>query len=114
MTAQLIFGWFFYRCTSNELKPTAENGISKNSLSRKDTEKDGEHNSSLIVAGVSNDSCDDKIKLSGVDTTSEVDKCWILYSEMLHFNVVLQENNKSSMQLYVYFDVHLPISKLSS
>ena len=97
MTAQLIFGWFLYRCTSNELKPTAENGISKNSLSRKDTEKDGEHNSSVIVAGVSNDSCDDKTKLSAVDTTAEVYKCWILYSEMLHFKIVLQENNKSSM-----------------
>ena len=82
---------------SNELKPTAENGISKNSLSRKDTEKDGEHNSSVIVAGASNDSCDDKTKLSGVDTTAEVDKCWILYSKMLHFNIVLQENNKSSV-----------------
>ena len=83
-----MFGWFLYRCTSNELKPTAENGISKNSLSRKDTEKDGEHNSSVIVAGVSNDSCDDKTKLSGVDTTAEVDKCLILYSEMLHFNII--------------------------
>ena len=42
----------------------------------------------MIVAGVSNDSCDDKTKLSGVDTTAEVDKCWILYSKMLHFNTV--------------------------
>ena len=64
---------FLYRCTSNELKPTAENGISNNSLSRKDTEKEGRHNSSVVVAGVSNDSCDDKTKLSGVDTTAEVD-----------------------------------------
>ena len=51
----------------------------------------------MIVAGVSNDSCDDKTKLSGVDTNAEVDKCWILYSKMLHFNIVLQENNKSSV-----------------
>ena len=65
---------FLNRCTSNELKPTAENGISKNSLSRKDNEKDGEHNSCVIFAGVSNDSCDDRTKLSGVDTTAEVDK----------------------------------------
>ena len=43
----------------------------------------------MVVAGVSNDSGDDKTKLSGVDTTAEVDKCLILYSEMLHFKIVL-------------------------